>query len=76
MYVDTFTVEQDAGKNFTPGNVIREWATKNRLEYVNTMDGVNVTLYNSGTYKYHHYDIQPGRNGKEYLTITLERVAA
>lgn len=73
IYVESFSFDIEAGKDFTPARKIYDWAKKNNLRTENTLDGIRVYLY-TGIYKYHCYNIEQSENG-EHVTIYLERVA-
>ena len=82
-YVYTFDVEVDENRNFTPRQLIHEWAKANRIQ---ERDGIfqtyRVALY-SGLYEYGHWKISDrdiwgnvAKPGKVNVTIFLKKCAA
>lgn len=72
-FIEAFDIVQPAGKNFTPNELISQWAKVNRLSTENTPHGIRVNLH-TGDYEYMAYRIQPMSNGNEKVTVILEEV--
>lgn len=73
-WVETFTFDQEAGKNFVPSSKIAEWAKREHLDFWNTMDGIRVKTY-TGVWKFMMYKIRTFQGTKgpyERVTIFLE----
>jgi hypothetical protein len=68
----TITAQIPAGSNFTPAQLIRDWARQqgHSWEYIY---GELILSQDAGAYRYDHYNIQPGSNGTELVTVTLAR---
>lgn len=71
-WVQHFDAVINKGANFTPANLIREFATKNHLK-TNCDNGETVVEMYTGNYKYLCYKISSLGETKDRVTVTMEQ---
>lgn len=74
LWVVSFQTTRPASENWTPAQLVAEWAKAHRLETLRDKYGsMSVKMY-SGLYKYLCCQIAPGNKEKETITAWLERL--
>ena len=69
------TVNYPVGKNFTPSDVMGDWAKQNSLiaKKEQSVYGGSFLVICGEKYTYHHYDISKVKNGTADVTLFMEK---